>query len=424
MSEKRIIFAKMLIMKNKKTILGVALLVLVILIGLQFNRCSHVIPTGKKVVVCIPVYGQSLALGEEAVRLTDFDELRDNYAGRILTQRMDYTFGYFDDIEWREQLKRMIHYQKRSFELSIYRMGECLAQQLGEDTLICIFPGGRGATQIGNLNKGTKSYAKFLNDIETACKSAKDRGWTLYVPAICWMQGETDMTDYPDYNYKQMLQQWRKDISKDIRAITHQTQDIRLICYQPNALTRADQFRENKYESHEVEVSQAFVELLSEDSLFCASGPTYPYDFVREAIHIDGYGQQAIGKLAAQSALGVIRNQAPFKGLIPLSVVSKEKDVQIVFNVPNPPLSFDTVQVSKPSCYGFSVVTPKGKNIALSVSMEDDIVTVHCSEPVVGCKVRYAVNGEKSKSGRLKGPRGNLCDSQHHWCYQFEKIVK
>lgn len=424
MSEKRIIFAKMLIMKNKKTIYGVALFVSVILIGWQFNRCSHVIPTGKKVVVCIPVYGQSLALGEETERLTDFDKLRDDNAGRILTQRMDYSFGYFDNIEWREQVKRIIHYQKRSFELSVYRMSECLAKQLGKDTLICVFPGGRGATQIGRLNKGTKPYAKFLNDIGTAYKSAKENGWALYIPAICWMQGETDMTDYPDYKYKQMLQQWRQDISKDIRAITHQTQDIRLICYQPNALTRADRFHENNYESREVEVSQAFVELLSEDSMFWASGPTYPYNFVREAIHIDGYGQQAIGQLAAQSALGIIRNQAPFKGLIPLSVVSKDKNVQIVFNVPNPPLHFDTIQVNKQSYYGFSVVTPQGNNIVQSVSLEGDMVTVHCSQPVAGCKVRYAVNGEKGKSGRLKGPRGNLRDSQHHWCYQFEKLIK
>ena len=36
-----------------------------------------------KVVICIPVFGQSLALGEEAVRITDFDSLRIKYDGRI-----------------------------------------------------------------------------------------------------------------------------------------------------------------------------------------------------------------------------------------------------------------------------------------------------------------------------------------------------
>ena len=36
-------------------------------------------PKEHRVVVCVPVYGQSLALGEEAERLTDFDSLA-NYA--------------------------------------------------------------------------------------------------------------------------------------------------------------------------------------------------------------------------------------------------------------------------------------------------------------------------------------------------------
>ena len=41
---------------------------------------------GHKVVLCIPVYGQSLALGEEAERITDFDSLRIKYDGRIVNE--------------------------------------------------------------------------------------------------------------------------------------------------------------------------------------------------------------------------------------------------------------------------------------------------------------------------------------------------
>ena len=78
----------------------------------------------------------------------------------------------------------------------------------------------------------------------------------------------------------------------------------------------------------------------------------------------------------------------------------------------------------KADCYGFSVVTPSGKNIAQEVSLSDSVVVVTCSQPVSGCKVRYAVNGINGKSGRLHGPRGNLRDSQNHWCYQFEEIIR
>ena len=51
---------------------------------------------GHKTVICIPVYGQSYALGEEAKRITNYDSLRFNYDGRIVTEKMNYVFGYYD----------------------------------------------------------------------------------------------------------------------------------------------------------------------------------------------------------------------------------------------------------------------------------------------------------------------------------------
>ena len=40
-----------------------------------------------KTVICIPVYGQSLALGVEAQRVTDFDSLANYANGRIVTEK-------------------------------------------------------------------------------------------------------------------------------------------------------------------------------------------------------------------------------------------------------------------------------------------------------------------------------------------------
>ena len=96
---------------------------------------------GYKVVVCIPVYGQSYVLGEEAQRITNFDSLRIKYNGRIVTEHMGHVFGYFDhSSRYKQYLKRLLHYDRKAFELSVYSMAESLASQLGEDTLICIFP--------------------------------------------------------------------------------------------------------------------------------------------------------------------------------------------------------------------------------------------------------------------------------------------
>lgn len=373
-----------------------------------------------KTVICIPVYGQSLALGEEAVRVTDFDSLANYADGRIVTENLDHRFGYFENDELKEFAKKLVRYQKRAFELSVYTMAKVLADSIGKDTLICIFPGGQGATAIANLSKGTKPYQKFIEDIKSAYEEATKNGWKFVIPAICWMQGESDIVNYPNTNYHNMLTQIWKDFNEDILTITQQKDSIPFICYQTNSLTRAAKFKADNYYCCETEVPQTFVDLLRDNSHFWASGPTYPYACVNEKIHIDAWGQQNIGALAAKSVLGILRGGKRFRGLIPLNITTTNNDVIVRFDVPFPPLVLDTIQVRTVDHYGFSVINEENKNIAQSILIESDSVIIHCSESPYNCKIRYAVNGEYMKSGNQNGPRGNLRDSIGNWCYQFD----
>ena len=378
----------------------------------------------QRVVLCIPVYGQSLALGEEAERITDFDSLAHYADGRIVTENLDHQFGYFENDELKQFAKKLVKYQKRAYELSIYTMAKRLADATGSDTLICTFPGGQGATAIANLSKGTKPYEKFIENIKTAFDEACDNGWTFTVPAICWMQGESDIADYPDTDYKEMLNKIREDMNADIKAITHQSADIPFICYQANSLTRAEHFKATAYECKETYVPQTFVDLLSADSHYWASGPTYPYACVNEKIHIDGAGQQAIGTLAAHSVLGILHGQERFQGLIPQRVKTNGLQVIVHFHVPSTPLSLDTVQIRKADNYGFSVINSHNRDIAQQIMLAGDSVTILCSESPTNSRVRYAVNGDYMKSGNQHGPRGNLRDANGNWCYQFDILCK
>ena len=391
---------------------------------------------GKKVVLCIPVYGQSLALGEEAIRITDFDSLRIKYNGRIVTECLDYGFGYCEGTILKQRIKKFIKYKKRVYELSLYKMAEELSTQLGEDTIICIFPGGLAASPIDSMNKGKDAYNKFLYEINLAYNKSKKRDWEFYIPAICWMQGETDITDIqPGHDYKQKLKQFCTDINKDIKKITQQNEDVHMIVYQANALTTATKFNSNDFNSKETTIPQAFVDLINNDSLFWASGPTYPYHCANEYVHIDGVGQQHIGKLEAETALNIIRGGDKSYGLTPYYIVKENNDIVVHFHVPYPPLVFDTITINTARHYGFSVITEDGNNIIKDVSIEGNSVRIKCSQSPKDCKVRYAVNGESMKSGPEHGPRGNLRDSQgetekisilnkihpvHNWAYQFD----
>lgn len=394
---------------------------------------------GHKVVLCIPVYGQSLALGEEATRITDFDSLRINYDGRIVNEHLNYEFGGYAEERFKRTIKRFFNIHKRSFELSVYRMAEELATQLGNDTIICIFPGGMGQSPIRNFTKQATLFPRFVYDINEAYMQAKRRGWEFYVPAVCWMQGESDIIKYTNEDYKKTLKQIHTDLNRAIKVITHQTADVHFICYQSNVVSIAKEFNPSDYDCVEMKPSQAIVDLINEDSLFEASGPTYPYNFMREFLHIDAIGQQHIGFLDAITVLNIIRRKGKTSGLIPNTITSEGNEIIIKFRVPCPPLVPDTLSVKYADHYGFSVINRDGNSILNEVSIEDNIVRLTCTQSPIDCKVRYAVNGEKRKSGYLYGPRGNLRDSQgekkklningktypiHNWAYQFEILCK
>lgn len=422
-------FVYLCIMKTKTLLTLIAILALL--------SCHDI--DEHKTVVCIPVYGQSLALGIDATRLTDLDTLSRYADGRIVTENMDHRFGYFDLNGFKQSVKRMIHYDKHPHEISVYSMAEYLADHTGKDTLICIFPGGQDGTIIANLGKGSAPYQKFISDIETAYQSAKDKGWDFVIPALCWMQGETDINSYPGTDYRELLLQFFDDINQDIKRITGQKKDIEIICYQANILTRAPHFDALSYDCTEASVPQTQMELVRDHPSFHASGPTYPYDCVNDIIHIDGWGQRTHGRLAALAALDIIRHQENRRGLLPMKATYQDQEIIIDFSIPHPPLVFDTVLVAKTANYGFSVITPDNRNIARDISIQDHSIHISCSEQPEACRIRYAVNGEKMKSGRQHGPRGNLRDSQgdlytmtfqgkvmpiYNWCYQFDMPIE
>jgi len=382
---------------------------------------------GHKVVVCIPVYGQSYALGEEATRITDFDSLRIKYNGRIVTEKLDYTFGYFDhSSQFKQWVKRILHYDKKAFELSVYSMAEVLAQELGEDTVICIFPGGHGMNTIQELMKPVEPYNKFIEEIATAYEKAQERGWEFFVPAVCWMQGESDIVEYPEYDYKEYFYRMYNDMNSDIKDVTHQKNDIRIISYQTSTVTKGLRYKPNNYNATEPRTPTAQMELIRDDSLIWASGPTYPYDFINESLHIDAVGQQRIGILAAKSAMGILRKEKRNMGLVPLSYEIDGNDIRILFNVPKPPLFIDTINVRKVDNDGFNVIRLDGIDIISDISINHNSVVIHCSESPHNCKVRYGINGVFLKGGRNIGSRGNLRDSQKpipNWCLLFDLLL-
>lgn len=417
-------------------------LYILLFIPLFFAGCAKK-KSEKRTVIAVPVYGQSLALGEEAVRITDFDSLVNKTHHHVVTENLDENFGYLSDTRFKQWMKKMFKDRHRAFELSVYGMSEMVAgyfekKGYGDSLIISTFPGGQGATSIVDMGKGSKAYNKFLEEIKGAYEEANDKGWAFVVPAFVWMQGEDDITEKKSKNYKKDLIAFQKALNIDVKTITKQKKDVICICYQTNCLTLSKEFNENAFNGKETSVPEGQMELIRDNPLFMASGPTYPYSFVGERVHIDGLSQKRLGYLTGLSVIRLLESQ-PGKGLIPEKFSISGDTVLIKFNVPSPPLVVDTIAVRKADNYGFSVIDPANTNIIQKVIIKDNQVKLYCKKSPAGCKVRYAVNGQTGKSGYQKGPRGNLRDSQgeklkttilkrtyplHNWGYQFDVLVK
>ena len=380
-----------------------------------------------KVVVCVPVYGQSLAMGEESELVTDIDGLTDKWNGRLVGEGLDDEFGYYEDRSWKKKIKRLIRYDNRRYENSAFAMGEALAGAFGKDTMVCVFADGRGGTAISHLVKGSGPYNALLEDIRKSYDEAKKRGMEFFVPAVCWMQGESDMFDYTRVDYRKILRQFAIDVNRDIKKITGQKRDVKIVGYQSCCLAKCYKFIPESYDCYEISVPQAQMQLIRDDSLFVAGTPVYFLDFVDDRIHLDGKSQTVVGRYNAAAVLDIVRQENSRRGLYPIDVNSEGKMTTIEFNDYDGTLEFDTINVNKVKNYGFSVITPDNKDIAQKVSIVDNKIVIECNDDTKGCRVRYGANGEKNKSGRRLGARGNLvrrCPSAlPAWCYMFDEAT-
>ena len=83
-------------------------------------------------------------------------------------------------------------------------------------------------------------------------------------------------------------------------------------CEKYHVIDVAKDFKDSDYDCIEMGPSQTFVDLINEDPFFEASGPTYPYNFMREYLHIDAIGQQQMGFLEYLTAINIIRGNGNY----------------------------------------------------------------------------------------------------------------
>lgn len=270
---------------------------------------------------------------------------------------------------------------------------------------------GAGSKTISELM--TEYYQGLINAIKGGLNVAVKKQYTFNVPAVIYIQGETDQkSETTDLvTYKQSLIDFANKINADVKNITRQTQDVKVIMYQTCSQNIVSTVKYPTFTNTAMDIPTAQMELVRDNDMFIACNPAYILDHSdKEMIHLTAVGEKMMGAYCGISLYSVICGSKN-KGLTPYSFFVEGNNIKIKYNVPAPPLRFNTSFVKEVENMGFSVINSSDNNIINNVSVFDDEVTIECMENPIGCKLYYGFNGTEYKNGRKEGSRGNLCDN-------------
>lgn len=256
---------------------------------------------------------------------------------------------------------------------------------------------GLGGASIAQLSKGGSSgkYEQAISVAGTVKTNRTALGDTYGVGAFHWVQGETDQNEgMPAANYLAALEAMIADYRADIPVATGQPENFPVILSQTSMTY-------NKPAT--VAIAQLEASRTIPDTFIACSHYHLPH--YTDNIHLTNVGYYRLGEYHAR-ALNSIKTTGSWKPLAPKSVTARGNQITIVYDVPKPPLVFDTTMVPAQPNMGFTLTGTTASIIAVEIVAQDTIVLTTDSQLDGPVGVGYA-------SDLLTyGARGNVRDSE------------
>ncbi len=308
------------------------------------------------------------------------------------------------------------------------------------DYRILISDDAESSQPYSTLMRGTVHYKIGLAQVTAGHAIAAKLGLRHIVRALFVVHGEEDQT-LGTANYEADLEAWQADYESDLSAITKQTAPVPMFVSQLSGNWDAVGAHGNA-----ALVPQAqFQASLDEPTKIYLVGPKYMLTF-SNGPHLTNTGYRQMGEYFAKAYRSVVIEGKPWIPLRPqpASIICTATTVDAAFDVPVPPLTFDTTLVAQTGAYGFSFVNGSGANVPISSVSLSSASTVHIElgAAISGSnnRLRYAYAPAEGKTcpasaatcnGSQTGPRGNLRDSDatpslygnalYNWAIQFEE---
>jgi hypothetical protein len=412
---------------------------------LNGETAANVIPTylnkGNYVTeaIGIPFYGQSLALGHSGTYIQTTTQLYDslmfnaNGSATAGPRAQEGTGTVAQNHATLIPLIEELNASSGNGETPLGNMAATIKKLIAAENgiaytghtykIIASAPG-QSNTTLSGLSKGQTPYQHLLDDVTYGMQLANAQGWTYSVPVIPLEQGQADYVAGTSYaTYLSQLLQFYSDINGDIKAITGQSNDIKLMVLQTLVYAA--------YAPASTPGSVALAQLAASvsNSNIIIVGPDYYYPHATGDVHLQGTGYAWLGATA-----GVVFKRALIDGqawspVQPLSWTRQGAMALVKFSVPVLPLAFDTTTFPAVTAQGFTLTDAAGNPITInSVSLvEPDTVKIVAASTIPsGGKVRYGWN----YGGNLRdsmGTRPNMdagiyiTAPLHNWCVAFEK---
>lgn len=281
---------------------------------------------------------------------------------------------------------------------------------------------GQSNTAIAGIKKGQTPYSNLLLDVTYGLANAQALGKSYAVPSITMAHGEADYTLASTYAYYLTeFKQLYTDLNTDIKAITNQPDNVKMIAFQCNDVTTTSP----------ATVGLAQLQASKDNPNILIACPTYclPH-LVPGNAHLTGPGYGQLGAYFGLVHKRVVIDGGVWKPVMPTATHRQGFVVTVQFNVPSLPLVLDSALLAAVANSGFTLVDNVGAAIAITSVTVTGPATVKI---IAGAAVPA---GSKLRYGYLAGG-GNLRDSQgdtlsagvktniplHNWCVAFEEIL-
>ncbi|MCW2763395.1 MAG: hypothetical protein JWR85_3596 [Marmoricola sp.] len=286
---------------------------------------------------------------------------------------------------------------------------------------------GQSDTTIANLSKGAAPYARLIDDVTYGVAIAGDGtkntlsyGTDYAVDRIWFAHGEADAnTSGQGYTaratYTTRLLQLYTDMNTDIKALTGQAHDIKLLLYQMQWYGQTGQ-----------NVALAQLDAADANPNIIIVGPIYGIEHLNPTnVHLSGFGYDVLGAYFAIADKREVIDDTRFRCVRPKTATRAGRFVTLDFDVPVPPLVIDNALFATLTNGGLTAIkTSDGSNNAiLSVRAAGPTrIVVELTSAVPGSiRAGFASWGNNIRDSQTLDAGANRRFPLYNGCVTFEK---